>query len=94
MREHIKRLGLLCEELDALDEAIFDENTDEETADIFIDKFNATVEKVAELLESISGEQINRKTGELMARAKRGEIMRIVRRVKYKECITCKQSRN
>ena len=81
MRESIERLGLLCEELDALDGVIFDENTDEETADIFIDKFNATVEKVSELLESISGEQINRKTGELMARAKRVEIMRLVARL-------------
>lgn len=81
MREKIERLGLLCEELDALYEAIFDENTDDETADIFIDKFNATVDKVAELLECVSGGQINRKIGELMARAKRGEIMRLVARI-------------
>lgn len=81
MNDKIKRLGLLCEELDALDEAIFDENTDEETSDIFIDKFNTTVEKVSELLEDISGGQINRKTGELMARAKRGDIMRLVARI-------------
>lgn len=81
MNEKIKRLGLLCEELDALDEAIFDENTDEETADVFIDKFNATVEKVSELLECISGGQINRRTGELMARAKRVDIVRLVARM-------------
>lgn len=81
MRESIERLGLLCEELDALDEVIFDENTDEETADELIDKFNATAEKVADLLASITGGQIARKTGELMARAKRVEIMRLVARL-------------
>lgn len=81
MKEKIKRLGLLCEELDALDEAIFDENTSEETADILIDKFNATAEKVADILTDITQGGITNRTGELMARGKRADIVRLVARL-------------
>ena len=82
MNEKIKLLGDLCKELDELDIAIFDDETTEEAADEMIDRFNATVEKAAALLVSLTAGQIAQRTAELMARTQRVKIRALVARVR------------
>lgn len=78
MKKILTDLATRLSRLDELDNLIFADTTNDEDSDRYIEVYNRDVEAAAKILNKVTHGKINTRTAELMARAKRNEIITLI----------------